>query len=134
MNIVQLTPYYAPAYAFGGVTRAVEGLARALAARGHSITILTTDALSQTERYTGAFDAVDQGVRVVRTPNRSVWLRGRLNLSTPLSMGSAARDLLASADLLHVHEFRTVENLIVTPHRRASAACRLSSHRTARLA
>ncbi len=30
-------------------------------------------------------------------------------------MGGAARDLLANADLLHVHEFRTVENLIVTP-------------------
>ncbi len=115
MNVVQLTPYYAPAYAFGGVTRAVEGLARALAARGHTITILTTDALSQTERYRGALDTIQDGVRIVRVPNRSVWLRGRLNLSTPLSMGSAARDLLAHADLLHVHEFRTVENLIVTP-------------------
>ncbi len=117
MNVVQLTPYYAPAYAFGGVTRAVEGLARALVARGHSVTVLTTDALSQTERYSGSFDTISvaDGVRVVRVPNRSVWLRGRLNLSTPLSMGRAARDLLASADLLHVHEFRTVENLIVTP-------------------
>lgn len=115
MNVVHLTPYYAPAYAFGGVTRAVEGLARALAARGHTITVLTTDALSQTGRYSGSFDRVDQGVRVVRVRNRSVWLRGRLNLSTPLSMGGTARDLLADADLLHVHEFRTVENLIVTP-------------------
>ncbi len=115
MNVVQLTPYYAPAYAFGGVTRAVEGLARALAARGHTLTVLTTDALSQTERYAGAFDSVENDVRVVRVPNRSIWLRGRLNLSTPLSMGGAARDLLAHADLLHVHEFRTVENLIVTP-------------------
>ncbi len=115
MKIVHLTPYYAPAYAFGGVTRAVEGLARSLVARGHSVTVLTTDALSQSERFHGALDAVQDGVRVVRVPNRSVWLRGRLNLSTPLSMGRAARDLLADADVLHVHEFRTVENLIVTP-------------------
>ncbi|MEP7293254.1 MAG: glycosyltransferase, partial [Chloroflexota bacterium] len=115
MNIVHLSPYYAPAYAFGGVTRAVEGIARALTARGHTVIVLTTDALSQTERFTGALDAVQDGVRVVRVPNRSVMLRGRLNLSTPLGIGHAAADLLATADLLHVHEFRTAENLLVTP-------------------
>src|SRR3954463_14373925 len=86
LNLLHLTPYYAPAYAFGGVTRAVEGMARALAARGHSVTVLTTDALSQTERYRGALDIDQDGVRVVRVPNRSVMLRGRLNLSTPLGM------------------------------------------------
>ena len=31
MRILHLTPYYAPAYAFGGVVRSVEGMARALA-------------------------------------------------------------------------------------------------------
>ncbi len=115
MRILHLTPYYAPAYAFGGVTRAVEGLARALAARGHIVTVLTTDALSQSERFAGALDEVQDGVRVVRVRNRSAWLRGRLNLSTPLGMGQIAADLLADADILHVHEFRTAENLLVTP-------------------
>ncbi len=115
MNILHLTPYYAPAYAFGGVPRAVEGMARALAERGHTVTVLTTDALSQTERYSGAFDGVEEGVRVVRVRNASVGLRGRLNLSTPLGMGRSAAALLADADILHVHEFRTAENLIVTP-------------------
>ena len=115
LNILHLTPYYAPAYAFGGVTRAVEGMARALAQRGHSVTVLTTDALSQTERYTGSFDTVRDGVRVVRVRNQSVGLRGRFNLSTPLGMGRTAADLLADVDVLHSHEFRTAENLLVTP-------------------
>lgn len=115
MNIVHLTPYYAPAYAFGGVTRAVEGMARTLARRGHHVSVLTTDALSHNERYTGALDAVQDGVRVVRVPNRSAWLRGRLNLSTPFGMDRRAADLLANADVLHVHEFRSAENLLVTP-------------------
>ena len=30
-------------------------------------------------------------------------------------MGRAAADLLADCDVLHVHEFRTAENLLVTP-------------------
>ena len=115
MNIVHLTPYYAPAYAFGGVTRAVEGMARTLAMRGHRVSVLTTDALSQRERYTGALDSVQDGVHVVRVPNRSAWLRGRLNLSTPLGMDRRAAELLADADILHIHEFRTAENLLVLP-------------------
>ena len=115
MNILHLTPYYAPAYAFGGVTRAVEGMTRALAERGHTVTVLTTDALSQHERYTGALDAVQEGVRVVRLRNRSVMLRGRFNLSTPLGMDRTAAELLNHVDILHVHEFRTAENLLVTP-------------------
>lgn len=115
MKIVHLTPYYAPAYAFGGVPRAVEGLAKALVARGHTVSVLTTDALSQQARDTGERDRVQDGVRVVRVANRSAWLRGRLNLSTPFGMGRAALDVLAGADVLHIHEFRTAENLLVTP-------------------
>lgn len=115
MNVVHLTPYYAPAYAFGGVTRAVEGMARAFTGRGHTVTVLTTDALSQSERFTGSLDAVQDGVRVVHVRNLSVILRGKLNLSTPLGIRRAAADLLANADILHVHEFRTAENLLVTP-------------------
>ncbi|HVU10984.1 MAG TPA: glycosyltransferase [Phototrophicaceae bacterium] len=114
MNILHLTPYYAPAYAFGGVTRAVEGMARSLAARGHHVTVLTTDALDQRRRGGSPYETLDS-VRVVRVRNASLLLRGRFNLSTPLGMGEIAADLLKNADILHVHEFRTAENLIVTP-------------------
>lgn len=115
MNIVHLSPYYAPAYAFGGVARAVEGLARALAARGHQVTVLTTDAHTPTERYSGALETVEHGVTVARARNLSVWLRGKANLSTSLEISRTARDLIAAADVLHCHEFRTTENLLVTP-------------------
>lgn len=115
MNVLHATPYYAPAYAFGGVVRAVEGMATTLATRGHNVSVLTTDALSQTERYTGALETVENGVRVLRSRNLSVWLRGRANLSTPFGMRQIARDLITWADVIHCHEFRTAENLLVTP-------------------
>ncbi len=115
MHILHLTPYYAPAYAYGGVVRSVEGMACALVRRGHAVTILTTDAFDQHNRYTGAMDTVNGGIRVVRARNLSARLRGRLNLSSPLSMRTLARDLLPQADVIHCHEFRTAENLLVTP-------------------
>lgn len=114
MNILHLTPYYAPAYAFGGVVRSVEGMARALARRGHHVTILTTDALDQNSRGSSPVEEMLEGVRVLRVPNLSPRLRGRFNLSTPKGMKALARDLLPEMDVVHCHEFRTVENLLVT--------------------
>ena len=115
LNLLHITPYYAPAYAFGGVVRAVEGMATTLAKRGHNVTVLTTDALTQTERYTGALDTIENGVRIVRIRNLSVWLRGRANLSTPMGIRKVAGELIAWADIIHCHEFRTLENLLITP-------------------
>ncbi len=115
MHILHIAPYYRPAYAFGGVVRAVEGMARGLVARGHQVTVLTTDALTQDSRYTGADDEMMEGVRVIRRPNASTFLRGKLNLSTPRSMKKTAEAMMDDVDIVHLHEFRTVENLLVSP-------------------
>jgi glycosyltransferase involved in cell wall biosynthesis len=130
MHILHLTPYYAPAYAFGGVVRAVEGLAQALVARGHTLTILTTDALDLQQRWAGPLEEMRDGVRVVRTRNLVYPLR-RLNLSTPIGMRQAARRLLDAADVMHVHELRTLENLLVVPEAaRRDIPVVLSAHGT----
>ena len=115
MRILHLTPYYAPAYAFGGVVRSVEGMARAQARRGHTVSVLTTDALDQQSRYIGDLDSLQDGVQVMRAPNVLPSMRGRYNLSTPNTMAKCAVDLLPQVDVVHCHEFRTVENLLVTP-------------------
>jgi len=115
MRILHVTPYYKPAYAFGGVVRSVEGMANALVERGHEVTILTTDALDKQRRYRGPLDEKIDGVRVLRRPNVSQRLRGGLNLSTPRSMKKTAEAILPAVDLAQFHEFRTLENLLVTP-------------------
>ncbi len=112
VKILHVTPYFAPAYAFGGVVRAAEGLTRALAARGHQVTVLTTDALAPGRRIDAREEFIG-GVHVVRVPN--LIARGTFNLSLPRSMSAVAYPLIAQADVVHCHEFRTVENLIVTP-------------------
>ena len=115
MRILHLTPYYKPAYAFGGVVRAVEGMATTLAERGHQVTVLTTDAFDHEQRLSGAQDATIEGVRIIRCPNVSTRLRGKLNLSTPRSMKRTAEAIFPAIDVVHTHEFRTLENLLVTP-------------------
>lgn len=131
MHWLHLTPYYAPAYAFGGVVRAVEGLTQALARRGHQVTVLTTDAGERFARLDAPPEAMRQGVRVLRLPNRWPALRGRLNLSTPQGLGRALDARLPDVDGVHVHEFRTLENLLALQRvARAEKPLVLSPHGT----
>jgi glycosyltransferase involved in cell wall biosynthesis len=60
---------------------------------------------------------VIDGVQVIRVRNVSNALRGKLNLSTPIRIQAAARHLIREhrIDIVHCHELRTVENLLVTP-------------------
>jgi glycosyltransferase involved in cell wall biosynthesis len=115
LNILHITPTYAPAWAFGGVVRAVSGLAEAQAAAGHHVVVLTTDALDRSRRIP-ILEQTLRGVHITRTRNLCPALRGRLNLSTPLGFTATARRLVRehSIEVLHCHELRTVENLLAT--------------------
>lgn len=106
---------------------AVTGLASAQVSAGHRVTVLTTDALDHSSRSRIARETID-GVQVIRARNLSHWARVRLNLSSPLSLPSLFREI--DPDVLHVHELRTIENLMI-PHR---APIILSPHGTLSLA
>src|SRR5205085_1289760 len=51
MRILHVTPFYEPAWAYGGMARSSAGLCRALARRGHEVTVATAllDPLSPLE-------------------------------------------------------------------------------------
>jgi glycosyltransferase involved in cell wall biosynthesis len=114
MHILHITPYYAPAYSFGGVVSATQGLTRALVKRGHQVTVLTTDALSLDTKISNEPQTMLEGVRVLRIPNQIYALR-KINLSTPFALRKIIAPVLPSVDIVHLHEFRTVENLLITP-------------------
>lgn len=115
MNILHLTPYYPPAWAFGPTPGTVAALARAQAAHGHRVTVLTTDAMAPHERVHMGDSAMD-GVRVVRVRNISGSTRTWLGCSTPVGMRRAASRLAASGlDVVHLHELVTVEALRAVP-------------------
>lgn len=111
MKILHLAPYFAPAYSYGGVVSAAQGLATAQAVLNHAVSALTTDTLTPTERLPRLFEMID-GVTIYRCRNQWGALR-RLNLSSPVRMGATFDNI--PADVIHCHELRTVENLIVTP-------------------
>jgi poly(glycerol-phosphate) alpha-glucosyltransferase len=110
MTILHVTPYFAPAWAFGGVTRAVTDLGRAQVRAGHTVLTLTTDAESRRARIDARSEIID-GVHVTRVRNVSLAARARLNLSTPAGFRRAAERIAAEhrVDVVHCHELRTIE-------------------------
>lgn len=118
-NILHVTPHYVPAWAYGGPPRIAHALCKELAARGHQVVVFTNDSLGPGQRYTslvrGPRVERRDGVTAYYFPNLSNALKARLNVSTPMGMRRAAAQMLPGFDLVHCHELRTVENLLVTP-------------------
>lgn len=114
MTILHVTPCLAPAWAYGRVAADVAALARAQAAAGHSVIVLTTDALAPHERLAAGESVVDD-VRVVRVRNLTGAVRSWLDVSSPLGFARHATRLIAAhgVELVHLHELATVENLAV---------------------
>ncbi|MCL4814919.1 MAG: glycosyltransferase, partial [Vicinamibacteraceae bacterium] len=113
MTILHVTPYYAPAWEWGGVVEAVTGLARTQAAAGHRVIVITTDSLGRGLRGRAGAERLDD-VEVRRARTRLPALRARANLSWPIGFGRLLRDAVRNArpDVVHCHEVRTVETLL----------------------
>lgn len=112
MHVLQVTPYYPPTWAYGGIPRIVDGLSRALVDRGHRVTVLTTDAGGDGGREAISRHREDRGVRVITLRNLSNRLAYRHQLFLPLGGGGELRRLHAEdpVDVLHLHGHRHLLN------------------------
>ena len=109
MHILQVTPYFPPTWAYGGIPRIVDGLSRALVEAGHQVTVLTTDALDEHSRALVASDRDHFGVRVMTAPNLSNRLAYRHQLFLPKGV-SELLAALKNVDVVHLHGHRHVLN------------------------
>ena len=113
MRILHIIPYFYPAWAYGGTCRAAWELTRALARKGQEVVVYTTDALDSRNRASPAYEVVD-GVEIHRIRNLSSHLAwGRIFL--PLGFGRHLETALRSADVAHLHEFRSYQNAVALP-------------------
>ena len=109
MHILQVTPYFPPTWAYGGIPRIVDGLSRALVAAGHRVTVLTTDALDAHSRADVVPDRDHFGVRVLTVPNVSNRLAYRHQLFLPKGVSERLADL-ENVDVVHLHGHRHLLN------------------------
>ncbi len=103
MKILHVTPYFHPARLYGGVVHSLWGLARAQAASGDAVRVLTTDVLDEARRDTGPRLRTEEGVEAFYMPNVSNRAAQRAQLYFPRSGWGVARDWISWADVVHFH-------------------------------
>ena len=113
MNILHVTPFYEPAWAYGGMARCSAGLCRALAGRGHAVTVATA-LLDPTHALEERLD----GVRVRRFPGPGFLARRLLPWASGLR--GFLRAELGAIDVAHLHGHRN--GLAATAARALAAA------------
>lgn len=106
LRILHVTPYFAGAWAYGGIPRVATTLTRELSRRGHQVTVYTTDVCTREQRLAHAQASEVDGVRVRTFPNRSNRLAYDLQFFTPRGLGSAVRRHVGEFDIAHIHAHR----------------------------
>jgi glycosyltransferase involved in cell wall biosynthesis len=99
MKILHVVPTYVPAWRHGGPILAVHGLCKALAARGHAVTVFTTDVHGDGRLEVPLETPVNvEGVEVWYFPVRSL-----RRLYYAPALGAAARAGVSHFDAAHLH-------------------------------
>lgn len=131
VRILHVVPYYADAWAYGGIPRVASAMARGLAARGHAVTVCTTDAADARTRVP-ASPASRDGVDVRIFPNVSNRLAYHWQFFTPVGLRRFLRSHAPSFDVAHVHACHNVPGaLAATALRRAGIPYVVSPNGTA---
>ncbi len=117
VRILHVTPYCGDAWAYGGIPRVVQSLARGLARRGHYVTVCTTDACDDVRRLpAGRGPRLADGVELRVFPNLSNRLAYHLQLFLPRGLSAHLRGTAGTFDVAHLHACRNVPGAIAAYH------------------
>lgn len=115
MKILQVTPFFYPAWGYGGPVKIVWELSKKLAENNHQVTVWTTDAYDQKNRipYLVNKEIRIGKIRVVYFKNLSLWLIHHHKAMITLFLPLYALRNIKKFDLIHLHDFFTMQNIII---------------------
>lgn len=102
LRVLHAVPYYEQAWAYGGIPRLATTMTRALARRGHHVSVCTTDVRdSRTRARSQAQNTHGIDVRIF--PNLSNAIAYHFQFFTPIGLRRYLRRAAASFDVAHLH-------------------------------
>lgn len=113
MKILQVIPYFHPAYSFGGPVRGTYLASKELVKRGHDVTVYTTDANDLTTRLDIESPKLVDGVKVYYFRNISMKHIKWLKLFITPEIISKVRNEIGKFDVIHLREYTTFQNIVV---------------------
>ncbi len=106
MKILQVVNAYYPPYSAGGPAFVAHNVSKALARRGHAVTVFTTNALTQNSLFQPKQNPnYDEGVEIHYFGNMIYKTSHQIYFSKKLV--SALRKSIAQYDIVHLHEYRS---------------------------
>jgi glycosyltransferase involved in cell wall biosynthesis len=102
LRILHVVPYFEHAWAYGGIPRLATTMTRALARRGHHVSVYTTDVQDERSR-TQPGRRCSEGVEVRTFRNVSNRLAYHLQVFTPLGLRRELRTSAGAFDVAHLH-------------------------------
>jgi glycosyltransferase involved in cell wall biosynthesis len=119
MKILHVYHLFAPCVSIGGgVVKVADDLSATQAAKGHQVTIITTDGCKRRMDVPIGVPVVRRGVTVLYFHNVSNRLVAGMNISTPLGMAASMKRLVRAADIVHIHEHRTYPSILARRYAR----------------
>lgn len=106
MKILQVIPYFFLSWSSGAPVELIHELSRSLVQRGHSVTIYTTDAFNKKDNKDKNIVEVD-GIQVHEFKSKT-----KYPLCISPSMMRALLLAIRNFDVIHLHEYRTFQNII----------------------
>ena len=115
MKILQVTPYFYPAWAYGGPARIVYELSKQLVKKGHQVTVFTTDAYTPKERIqkvgSSPYDINGIGTFYFKNISNLIAWRFKIFLSPGLFLKLAKT--IKQFDIIHAHEYFSLQSFFV---------------------
>lgn len=108
MKIVIVTPYYAPAWSYGGPPKVLSLLARQLVKKGHMVSVITTDVLD-VKRNDNIKETKD-GVYIYRFRTISNYLAYKQKLFFVPHLLDKSKKIIESADVVLFSDVRSILN------------------------
>lgn len=111
IKILYITPYFVPAWSYGGPVKVSYEFAKGLVQLGNQVTVVTTDALDRKSRNDRSYEEID-GIKVFRFKNLSNTLAKSFNFYIPIGFARWLKKNLNDYDIVHIHEFFTLQSII----------------------
>jgi glycosyltransferase involved in cell wall biosynthesis len=109
LHVLQVSPYFPPTWAYGGIPRIVYGLGKGLLARGVKTSVWTTDAFDAKNRSPKDFHHQLEGLNIWVSKNLSNHLAYEHQLFLPQNARQIL-DEIQNVDLVHLHGHRHLLN------------------------
>ena len=110
MKVLQVVPYFYPAWSYGGIPRVSYHLSVSLARIGVEVEVVTTDAQDENKRR-NELNFIINGIPVRAYRNLSNHLAYHLQLFLPLGFRSE-KYKVSNYDLIHIHGHRNILNTL----------------------